>query len=683
MTDIEFNCPTCQHLLVVDERGAGKKVKCPKCSGELVIPTPEDSEAEQPSGTACPKCGAISPTPNAKFCMKCATNLQLSLESVKCPNCSADLPLTQERYEALTGSDIRCFKCNNTFAIPFDTSKSQRLTLRDKSKLGEATQRPETANNLPEDVSLGPLARRSLTPRRTAYAGEETLSIGLGVLGSIVLFIGTLTPLIKFPALLHVMGTPCLYKLGNQGIIVMILAGCSLFISLMREPRFLWLTLAGSIAVVYWAYSDWMEMLTSFLELMGIPKDEIGNALKEGGGVPWDWGAWVLLAGLGILLLAALTSNKGSSAAGCLTVVVGSVLFMLFYMNKSLSSTTRSHTQSEPPQQASGYSPALSALTKSMNMQPPRAQTPAPTTTKSSPPPQSKLSEEIQKPSALSAHTEAAAAKLVETGFALVNRGQGADAFQHFKQAATLGYALGQFNLGLCYHNGDGVREDKAEAVRWFRKAAEQGNVLAQNNLGACYFGGDGVIQDRVEAASWFRKAAELGSADAQTRLGNCYSRGDGVTQNPTEAVKWYRQAAEQGDVFAQVMLGQCYYKGEGVTENKAEAVKWYRKAAEQGDVMAQKNLGIIYSNGDGVPRDKMEAFIWYGKAARQGDKDSITCYNQLNYELSKPYRDLQATKERMRRTAPELNPDDPDGNMKILKRRVEAAGLKWPGDSQ
>lgn len=38
--DIEFPCPFCRHLLVVDKRGIGKLVACPECCKSITIPTP-------------------------------------------------------------------------------------------------------------------------------------------------------------------------------------------------------------------------------------------------------------------------------------------------------------------------------------------------------------------------------------------------------------------------------------------------------------------------------------------------------------------------------------------------------------------------------------------------------------------------------------------------------------------
>jgi len=48
-----------------------------------------------------------------------------------------------------------------------------------------------------------------------------------------------------------------------------------------------------------------------------------------------------------------------------------------------------------------------------------------------------------------------------------------------YRKAAEQGHANAQFNLGVGYANGQGVKQDHAEAVRWYRKATEQGLVYA------------------------------------------------------------------------------------------------------------------------------------------------------------------------------------------------------------
>ena len=185
---------------------------------------------------------------------------------------------------------------------------------------------------------------------------------------------------------------------------------------------------------------------------------------------------------------------------------------------------------------------------------------------------------------------------------------------------AEKGDAIAQYNLGICYANGQGVAKDYVEAVKWFRKAAEQNFAQAQFILGGRYGLGEGVAKDEAEAVKWYRKAAELNLAQAQYSLGACYANGQGVAKDCVEAVKWYRKAAQQNDQKAQVNLGWCYANGQGVAKDCVEAVKWYRKAAQQNDAKAQLNLGCCYADGQGVAKDEAEAVRWFRKAAEQND---------------------------------------------------------------
>jgi len=55
--------------------------------------------------------------------------------------------------------------------------------------------------------------------------------------------------------------------------------------------------------------------------------------------------------------------------------------------------------------------------------------------------------------------------------------------FEAIKARAEAGDASAQWNLGLMYDNGTGVKENDEEAVRWFRLAADQGHVQSRNIL--------------------------------------------------------------------------------------------------------------------------------------------------------------------------------------------------------
>ena len=73
-----------------------------------------------------------------------------------------------------------------------------------------------------------------------------------------------------------------------------------------------------------------------------------------------------------------------------------------------------------------------------------------------------------------------------------------------WKPLAEKGEAIAQYNLGVIYDLGRGVRENDKEAVKWFRLAAAQGLPKAQYNLGVMYFNGEYVYQENVDALMWF-----------------------------------------------------------------------------------------------------------------------------------------------------------------------------------
>ena len=77
------------------------------------------------------------------------------------------------------------------------------------------------------------------------------------------------------------------------------------------------------------------------------------------------------------------------------------------------------------------------------------------------------------------------------------------------RQGAEQGDAFAQYELGVCYHKGNGVAKDAIEAVKWWRKAAEKGLAPAQSKLAGCFALGEVVPKDYVAAYMW----ANLGAA--------------------------------------------------------------------------------------------------------------------------------------------------------------------------
>ena len=139
---------------------------------------------------------------------------------------------------------------------------------------------------------------------------------------------------------------------------------------------------------------------------------------------------------------------------------------------------------------------------------------------------------------------------------------------------------------------------DYKTALKLIRPLAEKGIVEAEYNLGLLYAKGEGVRQDTKQAAIWFKKAAEHGSAAAQHALGYHYETGAGVPYDAEEAVTWYRKASDQGFARAQFKLGQFYEFGYAliVFKDDVQAEAFYRKAADQGFALAQDKLNTFAS---------------------------------------------------------------------------------------
>ena len=118
-----------------------------------------------------------------------------------------------------------------------------------------------------------------------------------------------------------------------------------------------------------------------------------------------------------------------------------------------------------------------------------------------------------------------------------------------------------------------GVPKNQVEAVKWFRKAAEQNDAAAQYNLGVCFYNGDGVAKDQAEAVKWYRKAAEQNFAEAQY-LGHLLlqwrRRGEGLV----EAYKWLLLGARQGaeDAKKNITVLESKLTQQQIAEGKTRA---------------------------------------------------------------------------------------------------------------
>jgi TPR repeat protein len=121
------------------------------------------------------------------------------------------------------------------------------------------------------------------------------------------------------------------------------------------------------------------------------------------------------------------------------------------------------------------------------------------------------------------------------------------------------------------------------KSVKELFSLAEQSDAEAQYNLGVRYENGRGVRKNQQKAFWWWRVAAEHGHPQAQYNLGSMYDNGHGVPQSSQLAVRWYRRSAAQGNAQGQFFLGFSYKDGEGVPNDHVLAYKWFNLSAAQG----------------------------------------------------------------------------------------------------
>ncbi|MDA8578754.1 sel1 repeat family protein, partial [Rhodobacteraceae bacterium] len=81
-----------------------------------------------------------------------------------------------------------------------------------------------------------------------------------------------------------------------------------------------------------------------------------------------------------------------------------------------------------------------------------------------------------------------------EKGVAALKNEDYAAALKEWKPLALAGGSSSQYNMGLLYHNGLGVPQDRKEAVKWYTLAAVQGVVDAQFILAVMYEDGESVL---------------------------------------------------------------------------------------------------------------------------------------------------------------------------------------------
>ncbi|KAG5853183.1 hypothetical protein ANANG_G00070350 [Anguilla anguilla] len=175
-------------------------------------------------------------------------------------------------------------------------------------------------------------------------------------------------------------------------------------------------------------------------------------------------------------------------------------------------------------------------------------------------------------------------------------------AFSCFLASAQHGYSKAQFNVGVCYEKGRGVRTDKDKAAQFYHQAATGGHSQAMYRYAKYLLTSRGQqsAEDTHTAIGLLEGAAASGVREAQAYLGVLYSQES--LRDEQKAVAYLRMAAENRDSLSQLYLGQCYkdqlYLGQAVGPSSASGLLWICNQ------QALNILSTLYSTGSRAPED-------------------------------------------------------------------------------
>lgn len=259
-----------------------------------------------------------------------------------------------------------------------------------------------------------------------------------------------------------------------------------------------------------------------------------------------------------------------------------------------------------------------------------------------------------------------------------------------YETAASRGNAVALYNLAmLLQKKSDAVSE--REAASLLRKATDQGFAAAQNALATFYFQGrGGIAKDADAGMSLLKAAAERGDADALNNLAGQFAAGtNGLKKDDVEALRLYRLAAAKNHVQALNAIGQFYEFGRANLKDDKEAARFYLQAAALNYPPAQRNLGLFYLYGyGGLPKDETEGMRLLQMAADQKflpaiinlatayEKRAVDAVSKQAIELYKVAAELGSTeaKQKLER----IKHANSTLNTKTVSQRSSTANIEY-----
>jgi len=170
------------------------------------------------------------------------------------------------------------------------------------------------------------------------------------------------------------------------------------------------------------------------------------------------------------------------------------------------------------------------------------------------------------------------------------------------------------------------------KALNTFYVLAKKGDTKAQYNVGILYTIGAGVKTDVIQAIHWYEEAAKQNNGEAAYNLAQLYYNKGllGEVNAFKKAKYWYEKAIDLNIKEASNNLATLYMNGEGVPKNEKKAFELLEKSAQLGNSIAQVNVGVFFAWGKDTPHDKLKAYANFKLALKQGQSEASPYLDKL-----------------------------------------------------
>jgi TPR repeat protein len=173
-------------------------------------------------------------------------------------------------------------------------------------------------------------------------------------------------------------------------------------------------------------------------------------------------------------------------------------------------------------------------------------------------------------------------------------------------------------------------QRDYETALYYLSFFAANGDAKAQYNLGLMYRDGLGVKKDDVQSLTHFLEAAENGHMLGNYAVGLAFLIGKGSDINAEAAIHYLTEAALLGHAISPVEIGHLYFQGALIEKDFVSAHFWWSLADDRNAPGSSENLNVLLSKMS--QKQKRQAFLLKNKCKNLTLRQ---CVNQIYKPIS------------------------------------------------